>query len=163
MSKWLFILPAVYVAAVLNNVVSPFLQVRGVSPDFLALAAALSGLCAPGASGLATAGLAGAMADIVAPGRLGVNMALWTLMGLALLATRKLTDRRPMAQTLAACGAVSGMLFLASIARGLLGEQSWSLAAIASGSAAAGLYGAALALPCCWLLDRFGRLRKAAY
>lgn len=163
MSKWLFLLPAVYTAAVLNSVVSPYLQVRGVPPDFLALAAALSALWAPGTPGVACAGLAGALADIAAPGRLGISMALWAVIGLALPATRKYTERRPLAQSFAAWAAISGMLFAAAIARGLLGEESWSPTAFATGSAAAGLYGALLALPCCWLLERAGRLRAVAY
>lgn len=163
MSKWLFILPAVYMAAVLNNVVSPYLQVRGVSPDFLVFVAALAGVCAPGTTGVAAAGLAGALADIAAPGRLGISMCVWVLAGIALSAARSFTDRRPLAQTVAAGAAMSFMLFIVSLARGVLGEQSWSLSALAALSAAVGLYGAVLALPCCWLFQRVRRLRTVAY
>lgn len=163
MTKWLFILPALYAAAVLNSVVAPLVEVRGVAPDFLALTAALCSLCAPGTAGLTAAGIAGALADFGAPGRLGIATAVSVIASVALGAARLKVRTRPLAQALATLATVSGMLFLISAARGLLGESSWSLPAFFTGSLATGVYSAVVALPICWLLDRLSRLRAVAY
>lgn len=163
MTKWLLIVPAIYGAAVLNSVVAPLVEVRGVSPDFLALAAVLCSLCAQNASGLMAAGMAGALADVNAPGRLGVATAIFVMVAFALSMLRQRVQRRPLAQALATAAAVSGILLLIAISRSLLGEARWYLPAFFTGSLAAGLYSALLALPLCWLLDRLNRLRAVAY
>ena len=163
MAKWIFILAGVYLAAVLNSVVAPLVELRGVSPDFLALAAALGALSAGGSCGLFAAGLAGVLADLNAPGRLGLSVAIFVLASVAVSALRQLTLRRPLTQTLATWPAVTGILLSMAIARSALGESTWSIMASVSGSLAAGFYSALIGLPCYWLLDRFSRLRAAAY
>jgi rod shape-determining protein MreD len=163
MTKWLLIVPAVYAAAVLNSVVAPLVEVRGVSPDFLALTAVFCSLCAPSAAGLMAAGIAGALADVNAPGRLGVATGIFVVASLALSMARPKVDRRPLAQSLAAWAAVSVMLLLIAISRSLLGEARWYLPAFLTGSLAAGLYSAILALPLCWLFARLNRLCAVAY
>jgi rod shape-determining protein MreD len=163
MAKWTLILLSVYLAAVLNNVVAPLIAVREVTPDFLALLVVVSAVCARDSYGITAAGLAGALADINAPGRLGPGMAIFVVSSAVLSATRRFTHRRPLIQSLATWLAVSATLAAVALARSLFGESTWSLPSFVSGGLAAGLYTALVSLPCYWIFARLDRLRAVAY
>lgn len=147
MFKCLFILCGIYLAGVFDSIVSPAIEIRGVSPDLLALAATMGALLLRESRGLVVAGLAGAIADVNAPGRMGVVMAVFALASLLLSTGRRLAWRRPFMQSLFCVPAVAGMTLVLAIVRGLLGASTCCVAKLAALSLGAGLYTSAIALP----------------
>jgi rod shape-determining protein MreD len=147
MFKGLFILSGIYLAGVFDSVVSPAIEIRGVSPDLLALAAAMGSLLLRDPRGLVVAGLAGAIADVNSPGRMGVGMAVFAVASVLLSMARRPAWRRPLRQSLLCLPAVAGMTLVVAAVRGLLSASACSAAKLATLSLVAGLYSSAVALP----------------
>ncbi|HVX14683.1 MAG TPA: rod shape-determining protein MreD [Pirellulales bacterium] len=163
MAKWLLMMTGIYVAAVLDSVVAPALEIGGASPDFLVLAVVVGSLCVHESYALTAAGLAGAMLDLCAPGRIGFGVAVCVISSVALAAVRGLVGRRPLIQSLATWIAIAVMLSVLTAVRSVLGNTSLPPASYLTASLACGLYSAVIGLPCYSILSRVDRLRAAAY
>ncbi len=163
MAKWLLMATGIYVAAVLNSVVAPAVEIGGASPDFLALAVVVSALYARESYGLTAAGLAGAFADLCSPGRAGLGVAACVITSVALSATREFVGRRPLIQSLATWIAIACMLSALAATPSMFGDTGVPVGSYLLASLACGFYSALIGLPCYATLGRLDRLRAAAY
>jgi rod shape-determining protein MreD len=162
MTRGIWIVATIYLAAVVDTVVAPLLAIRGVAPDFLALAAMLTTFVVRGPAGIVVAAVAGGVADLNSPGRYGVGMAAFGMAAFAIDTARTKALRRPLAQAAVTFAAVAVISLGTAVVRGLLRELAWSPAAYVAGAVGAGLYTAVAALPCVCLLDRFAPRRAGA-
>jgi rod shape-determining protein MreD len=156
---WILLLvPIAYAAAVADTSLAERIEVGHVAPDLLALTAVIWLLVGAGPRGFLTAGAIGLAADLVSPGRLGLGMACFLLVGYAItrLRQRLAMDALP-AQVVLVFGAVT--LLAAGVATGrcLLGETAVPLAALLLRSLGVGLYTAGVSLP---LLMVLGWIRE---
>ncbi len=145
-----------YLAAVLDTALAPAWSIGPVSPDLLALTA-LSWTLASGKSraflGAAALGL---LADLNAPGRLGVGMACFALVACALQCARPQLARWPFwikAAALAPAAALQA--FAIGLIRKLLGELDLGMLSMTGRCLAVGVYTAAFALPLLMVCDWF--------
>ena len=86
--RFLLLLPILYLTAVLQTSLCDALSVGHVTPDLLALLAVTWLLVTPGRRAFLVAGLVGLVADMISPGRLGLGMASFLLVGYALTRLR---------------------------------------------------------------------------
>lgn len=163
MTKGFLVVTMVYVAGVLDSVIAPSLAVYGVSPDFLALAATLATflICGPGRFVLA--GMAGAIADVNAPGRLGIGMAVFAVVAFALCRVMRRARRPPFVKSAITFVAAAAMSLGVAVVRSFLKELDWSLASFAIASVAAGFYTALISVPCYYVVEFFARRHADAF
>jgi rod shape-determining protein MreD len=147
------LLAVVYLAAMLETSLADALRVGAVGPDLMALVAIIWVLRVPGARTFLAAGLVGLASDLIAPGRLGLAMATFLLIGY--LVTRlksKLHLEKPLCQVPTVL--VAGGLSAAAIGVGcrVLGETSLDLSTLLGRAAGVGVYNAGLSVPLIMIL-----------
>jgi rod shape-determining protein MreD len=145
---------AVYAAALAETTLAPALRIGRISPDVLALAAMLWLLASPGRYAFLAAGLFAAAGDLLGPGRLGIGMAVWLVLGYAVTRWRErlALDRLPVQWIVLAVAVTAGGLLQAA-ARWMLGELPGPLGPLLSRVVAAEAYTAALSLPLLMVLN----------
>jgi rod shape-determining protein MreD len=163
MTRGIWIVTTIYLAAVADTVVAPLLAVHGVTPDFLALTATLLTFVVRGPAGMIMAAMAGGVADLSSPGRYGPGMAAFGTVAFVIDATRFKALRRPSAQLAVTFAAVAAMSLGVAVVRGLLRELEWSPASYLAGAVGTGLYTTVAALPCLFFLDRFEQRQVGAF
>lgn len=142
----------VYLAAVVDTALAEVLRVGDVTPDLLALAAIVWVLLVPSRWAFLTAGAVALLADLIAPGRVGVGAAWMLLIGFGLSglvqhARRRRIDRRlPVRLALTAAGLTAWCLGVGATA-GLLGDAALPLLPQLVRSFGAALYTSVVALP----------------
>jgi rod shape-determining protein MreD len=158
-------LAILYGVALADSAFAPLLRVGGVEPDFLALMACVV-VFRGGAKGFLAAGVVGLASDLLGPGRIGIDMAVYLVVGFALShAAPWRRIEHPLSHTLLAWLAVSMLALGIGTCRWLLGEVALSWTAVAGHSLLVGAYSAALGLPLFMLSnwwDTPARLRQTA-
>jgi len=153
--RWLLLIPAVYVAAVLQTTLVGALALGRVEPDLLALVALTWTLRAAGPYGFVTAGAVGLLADLVAPGRVGPGPACYAAVGYAVLGLRTRLPLGALTGEITMIGLGTAAIAWAQlVARTLLGEPVGPLRTGLLAGSGVGLYTAAVSLPVLVALDR---------
>ena len=142
------LLPILYAAAVLETSLADVIQVGHVTPDLLAMIAILWVLLAAGPRTFLVAGAIGLVADLIAPGRVGLGLACYLLVGYAVyrLRARFLPDH-PLWQVATVWVAVSVLASGLAIGRWLLAETSLPPGVLLGRAAGVGVYTAGASLP----------------
>ena len=145
---------AAYAAAALDTALAPSWAVGRATPDLLALVA-VAWVLAPGRSrAIWPVAAIGLLADLLAPGRLGVGLACFAVAGYLLAELRPRLAMAPVwtrAATVAL--AVCAIALTGGVLRRLLGELDLPALAILGRSAAVGVFTGGVALPVLMLLD----------
>jgi rod shape-determining protein MreD len=158
----LLLIPAVYLVAVLETSLAPWIEVQHVVPDLFALLAVLW-LLRPGRQrGLVAAAAVGLACDLTAAGPLGIGMATFALAAYAIRRFRSRLDPNFLLMQL-------GVVWLAVTAIALVEGALWRLTSetalswptLAVRGASVGIYTAAIGLPLLMLLNRFRGSRHA--
>lgn len=160
---WLILIPAIYVAAVLETSLAPLVEVHGVVPDLLALVAVVWLLRTGRERGFLTAAAIGLVCDLTAAGPPGIGMGAFALVGYGVGRFRDRLDFDHFFVQL-------GVLWSAVVAISLLEATAWRLTSetvlpwptLAVRAVTIGTYTAAVALPMLLLLQRIGRQRTTA-
>jgi rod shape-determining protein MreD len=161
MRSYLFLIPMVYLAAVVDTSLVSALDVGGAAPDVLAVVALVWSLMISGPRGHAATGAVGFMSDLISPGRLGAGLACFTVVGYIL--TRLRTHygaRRPLVLALWAWPAATIMVLGPAVVRRALGEVDVNWITLMVRGLAVGAYTAAMTLPILSVAVRIGRMRR---
>jgi rod shape-determining protein MreD len=158
MSLFLLI-PAVYLVAVLETSLAPWIEVRHVVPDLFALLAVVW-LLQPGRQrGLLAAAAVGLACDLTSAGPLGVGLATFALAGYVINQFRSRLDPNFLFGQLAVVWlGVTAIALVEGAVWRLMSETSLSWPTLAVRGATVGVYTAAVGLP---LLMLSNRLRGA--
>ncbi len=89
--QYVLLLPILYLAAALETSLGGVVRVGRATPDLLALVAVVWLLTVGGPRGFLVAGAIGLVGDLIAPGRVGLGMASFLLVGYALSRLRTKT------------------------------------------------------------------------
>jgi rod shape-determining protein MreD len=142
------LIPIVYLAAVFQTSLVEAIRIGRVEPDLLAMTALVWLLVAAGPRGFLAAGLIGLVADLLSPGRLGLGLACYLVVGYALVRLRTRVGLESVSAQLAAVWGGATLLALGqAVGRWLLGEPGQTLPASLAGAIGVGVYTAALSLP----------------
>ncbi|HUY90871.1 MAG TPA: rod shape-determining protein MreD [Pirellulales bacterium] len=154
MSPYVLLALAAYLAAALDTALAPAWAIGRATPDLLALTAVLW-LLAPGRPRpLWPAAALGLLADLLAPGRLGVGLACFAVAGYTIAGLRpRLAYAAPWLKAAVVAIAVAAIALGGGLLRRLLGELDVSGLAILGRSAAVGVYTAGVALPILMVFD----------
>jgi rod shape-determining protein MreD len=154
----LLILPIVYAAALLETSLADVVRVGHVTPDLFALVAVVWLLLVPAERSFLVAGAIGLAADLIAPGRVGLGLACFLLVGYGVARLRARCELEHLVGRLAVVFAAATLL-AAGLAAGrwLMGETSLPLSTMATRALGVGLYTAGVSLPV-WML--IGWLRE---
>jgi cell shape-determining protein MreD len=165
--RYLLLIPILYVTAVMETSLADVIRVGCVAPDLLALLAVIWLLFAPGRWTFLAAGAIGLASDLIAPGRLGLGMACFLLIGYTLTRWRaKFPADHLLWQVPTVWLALT--LLAASLATGrwLLGETSIPLGTLLGRALGVGVYTAGVSLPLLmvigWIREPF-RARKERF
>ena len=144
----LLLIPIVYLAAVAETTLADVLRIGAISPDLLALTAAVWLVIARRPYAFLMAGGIGLVADLLTPGRIGIGAAVWLLVGYTLLRPRwRWVFEHVLGQVSAVALAVSVWAATAGFARWLVGDAALGLSTILARAVGTGLYTAAISLP----------------
>jgi rod shape-determining protein MreD len=148
----------VYLAAVAETSLGDVLRIGAIAPDLLALTAAVWLVVARGRYAFLVAGGIGLIADLLAPGRIGVGAAAWLLVGYAMLRPRwRWALEHVLGQLAAVAMAVSVWAATAGFGRWMVGDVGLGLSTILGRAVGTGLYTAAISLPvllvASWICD----------
>lgn len=161
-------LPLVYVAAVLETSLADAIRVGPLAPDLLALVAVVGILVTPGHWAFLLAGAIGLAADLVSPGRLGVGMASFLLVGYVLTKLRGKFEMDHLVWQVPAVWLATSLAALGPAAAGwLLDETAVPLPTLLVRAAGVGVYTTGVGLPVLmvlgWIREPFrSRRRKLA-
>ena len=151
--RYLLLVPIVYVAAVLQTSLAGVLCVGHVGPDLMALAAVVWLFTDSQPRAFLAAGAIGLAGDLIAPGRLGLGMACFLLVGYAVV---RLRTRMPVDHLVGRAVIVLVAVSLISLGTGcggwLLGDPSPGLREIVARSVGVGIYTAGVSLPVLMIL-----------
>jgi len=156
--RWILLLPAVYLAAVVQTTFHRYVAIGTVSPDWLVVAAVMWMLWGRGRHDFLIAGAIGLFADAMAPGRPGIGVAalLCCAYGLALL--RPFGIGRGLISQVALTGMAAAIVSLAGLAGAwLVGDAEGMPLPWAKHAGSVGLYTALASLPL-WMV--LGWLRE---
>ncbi len=138
----------VYAVAVVETALADVIAVGRVTPDLLALVAVIWTLLVPGRRTFLTAGVVGLVADLVSPGRLGVGMASFLLVGYGLSRLRARWEFEYLIGQLAAVGLATTFVALAQAAGyWLFGAAPAPPGALVTRALGVGLYTTGVAVP----------------
>ena len=155
--RYVLLVPIIYVVAVLQTSLAGVLRVGHVGPDLLALVAVIWLLTDSEPRAFVAAGGIGLVGDLIAPGRVGLGMACFLLVGYAV---GRLRARLPTGHLVGRVAIVGIAVSLASLGIGcgdwLLGEPSPGLREIATRSAGVGMYTAGVSIPLLMILGWIG-------
>lgn len=137
----------VYLAVALQTVFADVIQIGRIAPQIPVLVAVAVLLLHRGNGALLIVAAVGLLEDTLWPGRLGIAMTWYLLLGWGLVEVAERFDLRPLGRRVAASGAFACLLALGvGATRSVLGEATAGLAWIAASAAAIGLYTAAAAV-----------------
>jgi rod shape-determining protein MreD len=150
----LILLPAIYVAAAFDTAFVPALAIGRIVPDFLALVA-VAWLCTShGPKAFIWAAVIGLISDLLSPGRLGIGMACYALVGYAFVSLKpKLGLRDPLSRMAAAAVAIGLLTLGVSVFRGTADKTSLPWIMLLVTSAGVGIYSACIGLPMFMVLN----------
>ena len=148
MIRMIAILPAIWLAAVMDTSLAPAWSIDVVTPDLMALAALMWIFVSRHSSDPLWAGVIGLAADLVAPGHIGPGIAAFALVGYGLTALRGHVHLdNPVLQVVCVWIAVTLITLLITVVGGLLGDTTLNWARVFPLAAAVGAYTAGIALP----------------
>jgi rod shape-determining protein MreD len=151
--KLLVLLPFIYIAGVLETSLGDMLQVGHVGPDWMALLAVLWVLWVPGPGALLAAGMAGLASDLFTPGRLGLALAAFLIVGYLLTQLRsRLPLKNLLWQVPIVLVSVTLLALVLAVGYWLLGESSNSLGTLLVRALGVGIYTAGLSVPAVMIL-----------
>ena len=154
----LLLVPIVYLAAVVDTSLADRLQVGHVAPDLLALVAVVWLLVAGSPWGFLAVAAIGLAGDLISPGRVGLGMASFLLVGYAVTRLRGRVALESLAGQVAVVLAAVTLVGLAvATGRWLLGETAEALPALLARAMGVGLYTAGVSVP---LLMVIGWIRE---
>jgi rod shape-determining protein MreD len=140
-------LAALYVTAVADAAVAPLLRVGTIEPIFLALLACVV-ISRGGRKAFLATGVVGLTSDLLGPGRIGIDAAIYLVVGFALSQTKRRPGiEHPLAHTALAWLAISLLALCIGTTRWLAGEVPIAWTGILGRSLGVGAYSAALGLP----------------
>jgi rod shape-determining protein MreD len=158
MLPYLILIPALYLAALVDTSLSSAFELGAVAPDALMVVALVWSLAVAGERGPLAAGAAGFVSDLVAPGRLGVGLACFAVAGYVLSRLRaRFGIRRPLALSLCAWPAATSMVLGPAVVRRWLGEVDMSWSTLLGRGLAVGAFTAAAVMP---ILLAFATVRR---
>ena len=157
----LFLVPAVYVAVVLDTSLGSALDVGLAAPDMLAVVALIWSLTIAPVRGYLVTGVVGFVSDLVSPGRLGADMACYAMVGylLSLLHTR-FGSRRPLVSALWAWPAAAILVMGPAMVRRVMGEVDIHWVALTVRGLSLATYTAAMTLPAVCVAVWINRMRR---
>ena len=146
--RFLLLPPVLYLAAVLQTSLADTISVGHVAPDLLALLAVIWLLVTPGRRAFLVAGLIGLVADLISPGRLGLGMASFMLVGYGLTRLRTRLGLEHLAWQLPAVWLATTALAV-SLATGtwLFGQAPLPLATLLVRALGVGAYTTGVSVP----------------
>ncbi len=154
--------PIVYLAAVLDTSLAPPMQVGRAAPDFLALAAVLWVSTLRGRRTFLAAGIFGLAADLLAPGRPGVGLACFLLMGYVVGRWGSGQAAGHLVWRVATVLVATTILALTlGLARLILGEVSLPFFVLIGRALGVGVYTAVVSLPVLMVLGWIREARRA--
>jgi rod shape-determining protein MreD len=166
--RLLLLVPTVYAAAVLETSLADAISVGPLTPDLLALVAVAWILVTPGRWAFLAAGAIGLAADLVSPGRLGVGMASFLVVGYLLAKLRAKFEMDHLVWQVPAVWVATSLAALGpAVASWLWGETSVPLPTLLVRAAGVGVYTTGVGLPVLmvlgWIREPFrARRRKLA-
>lgn len=153
--RYLILFPAVYLAAALDTAFVPALAIGRVVPDLMALSAVACLCIFPGSKAFLLAAVIGLISDMISPGRLGIGMGCYALVGYGLVCLRpKLGLRDPLTRTAAAAVAIALLAVGISTLRTFTGETTAPWITSLGISVGVGIYSAFVGLPMFILLGK---------
>ncbi len=164
--RYLLLVPIIYVAAVLQTSLADVFRVGHVGPDLMALVAVVWLLTDSEPRAFVAVGVIGLVEDLIAPGRVGIGMACFLLVGYAVgrLRTRLPIDHIAVRALIVLVAVVLTSLGIGFIGR-LLGDPSPGLREIVARSVGVGIYTAGVSIPLLmvlgWISDPY-RVSRAA-
>jgi rod shape-determining protein MreD len=143
-----FLLPLVYVAAVLETWLAPRWEVSGAGPDLMVLVAFTWIACSTGCSAILVAAMVGLASDLGSSTPLGLGMAVFALVGYCAvwLRRRLMLDHFPARLGMIWFAATATTLLQGFVLR-LIGQSTLPMRPLIERGALVGLYTAALAIP----------------
>ena len=164
--RFLLLIPIVYAAALADTSLVDVMRVGHVAPDLLAMVAMIWLLLVPGPRAFVVAGAIGLASDLVAPGRVGVAMACFLLVGYAAGRLRARFEPDHLVSRIAVVWlAVTSLAVSLAMARWLLGEAPLPLSTLLVRALGVGLYTAGVSLPLVmvigWIREPFRTPRAA--
>jgi rod shape-determining protein MreD len=146
--RLLLLVPILYVTAVAETSLVDLLRVGAVEPDLLALLAVVWLLLAPGPWTFLAAGAMGLVQDLLAPGRVGVGLASFLLVGYAVSRLRTQVRLEPLGlQLITVLVAVSTLAVVQALGHWLLSPAAAPLATLLPRAIGVGVYTAGVSLP----------------
>jgi len=146
--RLLFLLPIVYATAIIETSLADVIRVGHVAPDLLAMVAMIWLLLVPGPRAFVGAGAIGLASDLIAPGRVGLAMACFLLVGYAAGRLRaRLQPDHLVSRVLAVWLGVTALAVSLAIGRWLLGEAPVALSTLLLRALGVGIYTAGVSLP----------------
>jgi rod shape-determining protein MreD len=146
--RYLLLVPIIYIAAVLQTSLGGLLSVGHVGPDLMALAAIVWLLYDSQPRAFLAAAAIGLVADLIAPGRVGLGMACFLLVGYAVC---RLRTKLPAEHLVGRATIILIAVGLISMAIGcvgpLLGQASPGLSQVVARSIGVGVYTAGISIP----------------
>ena len=165
--RYVIIAITIYLAVAVQTALVDTIQIDRIGPHLTAMVAAAVILLRGGTQSIVIVGAIGFLEDALWPGRMGIAMAWYLLLGWGLLELRDRLDLQPLNRRVTTTGLFAALLALGvGATRYSLGEPAVGPATIAIRAAGIGLYTAALAIPF-WLLlhwaETISRRRLARY
>jgi rod shape-determining protein MreD len=146
----------VYLAVALQTTLVDVIQIGRIAPQIPAMVAVAVVLLHRGSGALVFVAAIGLLEDALWPGRMGISMAWYLLLGWCLLEGAERFDLKPLNRRIAATALYAGLLALCvGTTRLAVGEPTVGFSAIAASAAGIGLYTAVVSVPFWFLLDRF--------
>lgn len=158
----LLLIPMIYLAAVLETWLAPRWQVRGITPDLVALAALAWLSRSKSRYGFLMVALAGFAADFSSSAPLGLGMATFAVVGYAIIFLRQnLHLENILAQLLLVGLGATAICLLQSVVLRLVDRIAMPWQTLAERAALVGLYTTAVAIPLLIVLRWFGANRPS--
>ncbi|MEN6497203.1 MAG: hypothetical protein ABFD16_23145 [Thermoguttaceae bacterium] len=160
--RLLFLVPLLYLTAVIQTSLVDLLRIGQVEPDMLALLAVTWLLLVPGPWAFLVAGAIGLAEDLLAVGPTGLGLASFLVVGYGLwrLRTRFRLESLGL-QVLVVLLGVSALTSMQAVGHRLLNPSSATFATLQLQALGAGLYTAAVSIPVLmvvsWLREAFKR------
>jgi rod shape-determining protein MreD len=161
MWPYIILIPAVYLAALLDTTLGPALDLGPAAPDWLVLVALVWSLTVTGPRGHLATGAVGLVSDVLSPGRLGAGLACFALVGYGLPRLRSHSGaRQPQTLALWALPAATLLALGPAVVRRAWGELEVSWLTIVFGGLSVGAYTAGAALPILLVVAWVRRARR---
>ena len=165
--RYVIIALIIYLAIAIQTTLVGAIQIGRFGPELPAMVAVAVVLLHRAGGALAIVAAIGLLEDTLWPGRLGIAMAWYLLLGWGLLHGCERFDLRSLSRRVTVTGLFAGLLALCvGTTRLAIGEPTVGFSVIATHAAGIGLYTAAVAVPF-WLVlnwcDTVSRRRMARY